>query len=192
MGINEKLSAIQTELKAPKNLYNSFGKYKYRNLEGICEAVKPLLKAQGCTLVISDSIEAVGNRIYVKATAVITDTESNESITVSAFAREQENKKGMDDPQVTGTASSYARKYCLNGLFLIDDTKDPDTEEYKEESEARSAVVYATDVQIEALKKMLAKNGKTEKDALAKAGIRTMKKVTAEQYNTMARFAMGE
>ena len=136
--IAEKLIRIQTELKAPKNLYNNFGKYKYRNAEGICEAVKPFLKENGCVLLLTDEIVAVGERIYVKATARIIDSETEESYRVSAFAREPETKKGMDDSQITGTASSYARKYALNGLFLLDDTKDADTEEYHSETIGRT------------------------------------------------------
>ena len=134
----EKLVKIQTELKAPKNLYNSFGKYKYRNAEGICEAVKPFLKENGCVLLLADEIVAIGERIYVKATAQIIDSETEDSYKVSAFAREPETKKGMDDSQITGTASSYSRKYALNGLFLLDDTKDADCNENHIESEERA------------------------------------------------------
>lgn len=130
MSIYEKLRAIQVAIKAPKNLYNSFGKYLYRNAEGICEAVKPFLSEHRCALTLSDTIETKGDRIYVMATAVITDIEDGSTVTVSAFAREPEEKKGMDESQITGTASSYARKYALNGLFLLDDTKDADTDEY--------------------------------------------------------------
>ena len=133
-----KLMEIQTKIKAPKNLYNSFGKYKYRNAEGICEAVKPYLAEQKCALTLSDEIIDVGGRIYVKATATLRDTETLESISVSAMAREAEEKKGMDESQITGTASSYARKYALNGLFLLDDTKDADSDEHHEEAEAKA------------------------------------------------------
>lgn len=122
MGIQTELSRIQKELKAPKNQFNSFGKYNYRSCEDILEGVKPLLN--GCILTLSDDVIAVGNRIYIKSTATITCGE--ESVYVSACARESETKKGMDDSQITGTASSYARKYALNGLFCIDDTKDTD------------------------------------------------------------------
>lgn len=135
MNIQEKLLYIQAKVKAPKNLYNSFGKYSYRNAEGILEAVKPFLDEMKCTLTISDEIVAIGNRIYVKANATLWDTEKLDVIAVSAYAREAETKKGMDDSQVTGTASSYARKYALNGLFLLDDTKDPDTDEYAVQTE---------------------------------------------------------
>lgn len=128
--ISEKLMRIQTEIKAPKNLYNSFGKYKYRNAEGICEAVKPFLDQEQCSLRLTDQVIEVGGRIYVKATAILQDNETNETTYTEALARESEDKKGMDASQITGTASSYARKYALNGLFLLDDTKDADTDEY--------------------------------------------------------------
>lgn len=128
----DKLSAIQMELKAPKGQYNSFGKYSYRSCEDILEAVKPLLSKNGLTLLLTDEPVAVGNRVYIKATARLMG--DNDVIEVTAYAREPEDKKGMDTSQVTGTASSYARKYALNGLFLIDDTKDADTDEYKKQT----------------------------------------------------------
>lgn len=134
ISIQSKLSAIQTQIKAPKNLYNSFGKYNYRNAESILEAVKPYLNSLGLYLTVQDSIEQVGDRYYVKATVKITDCETSESIEVSAYAREAEKKTGMDDSQVTGATSSYARKYALNGLFLLDDTKDADTDEYHKQT----------------------------------------------------------
>ena len=129
--MREKLLAIQKELKAPKSQFNSFGKYSYRNCEDILEAVKKHLT--DCVLTISDDVVMIGNRFYIKATATIRD--EKESISVSAFAREEESKKGMDGAQVSGAASSYARKYSLNGLFLIDDTKDADTTNQHDKSE---------------------------------------------------------
>lgn len=128
MTIYEKLTKVQDELKAPKNQYNSFGKYRYRSCEDILEALKPILAKHGLFLMISDTLEQVGDRYYIRATCTVSDGETH--ITNCAFAREEESKKGMDGAQVTGTSSSYARKYALNGLFLIDDTKDPDTDEY--------------------------------------------------------------
>ena len=122
--INEKLAQIQQNLKAPKNQRNSFGNYNYRSCEDILEAAKPHLAKQGCVLTLSDSIVLVGDRVYVQATARITD--GSEEISTTALAREEETKKGMDAAQITGSASSYARKYALNGLFCIDDTKDAD------------------------------------------------------------------
>lgn len=121
----EKIVAIQSELKAPKGQYNSFGKYNYRSCEDILEGVKPLLTKHGLVLTIQDSIDLIGDRFYVKATATITD--GKEQLSTSAYARESLDKKGMDVSQVTGATSSYARKYALNGLLAIDDTKDADT-----------------------------------------------------------------
>lgn len=121
----EKIVAIQSELKAPKGQYNSFGKYNYRSCEDILEGVKPLLAKHGLVLTIQDSIDLISDRFYVKATATITD--GKEQLSTSAYARESLDKKGMDASQVTGATSSYARKYALNGLLAIDDTKDADT-----------------------------------------------------------------
>lgn len=122
----KELAIIQSKLKAPKNQYNSFGRYNYRSCEDILEAVKPLLNENNCTLTISDDIVSVGNRIYVKATARLVNANGEEVIT-TALAREDEAKKGMDASQITGATSSYARKYALNGLFCIDDNKDSDS-----------------------------------------------------------------
>lgn len=122
--LQEKLNYIQTTLNAPKNLYNSFGKYAYRNLEGILAGVKPLLKETGCTFTLSDNIVEVGGRVYVEAEATIHF--GDDSLSVRGYAREEENKKGMDSSQLTGSTSSYARKYAANGLFAIDDTIDAD------------------------------------------------------------------
>lgn len=130
----KELINIQHKLKAPKGRKNSFGNYNYRSCEDILEAVKPLLAEEECTLTLSDDMVAIGERIYVKAVATI--RKGDESVTVTAYAREAETKKGMDDSQITGTASSYARKYSLNGLFLIDDTKDADTDEYANQTKA--------------------------------------------------------
>ena len=137
--IHVKLMQIQTEVKAPKNLYNSFGKYKYRNAEGICEAVKPYLAKYNCSLTLSDDIIVVGDRIYVKATACLVDCDAGTSVQTTAMARESVEKKGMDESQITGTASSYARKYALNGLFLLDDTKDADTDEYHNQTNGKQS-----------------------------------------------------
>lgn len=130
-----KLVNIQAELKAPKNQVNSFGKYKYRSAEDIIEAVKPILFKHQTALLISDEVVQVADRVYVKATAMLID-ETNEELPIKVYgwAREEEVKKGMDAAQITGSASSYARKYALNGLFAIDDTKDADsTNEHKDE-----------------------------------------------------------
>lgn len=133
MTLGEKLSKIQQEMKAPKNLKNTFGNYNYRNAEGILEAFKPYEKQYKVYLTVSDSIIQVGDRIYIKASARLYDCESDSTIETAAFAREACEKREMDDSQITGAASSYARKYALNGLFLLDDTKDADTDEYKKQ-----------------------------------------------------------
>lgn len=125
--ITTKLAAIQAALKAPKTQYNEFGRYHYRKCEDILEEVKPLLQQQKCALLCHDELQAIGERYYIKATATIYDTETGESICTTAYAREEETKKGMDGSQITGASSSYARKYALNGLFCIDDTQDSDT-----------------------------------------------------------------
>ena len=122
----KELIMIQQELKAPKTQRNNFGGYNYRSCEDILEAVKPLLAEQSCTLTITDEIVMVGERIYLKATATLTNPDGK-AVSTTAFAREPEQKKGMDESQISGMASSYARKYALNGLFCIDDTKDADT-----------------------------------------------------------------
>lgn len=127
MTIYEKLAAIQAKLKAPKDLENKFGGYRYRSAEGILEAVKPLLTENKCVLLLKDGLESIEGRVYIKATAQFFDTTAPEIfLEVTAYAREDESKKGMDACQVTGAASSYARKYALNGLFCIDDNKDSD------------------------------------------------------------------
>ena len=127
MNVYEKLANVQSALKAPKGQYNSFGKYKYRSCEDIVESVKPLLKQNGLLLTLTDEIVNIGERFYVKATAMIMDTADGNMISVEAYAREEETKKGMDGSQVTGASSSYARKYALNGIFAIDDNKDSDS-----------------------------------------------------------------
>ena len=132
MTLLQKLSKIQLELKAPKSNFNKFGGFYYRSLEDILEAVKPLLDKHGLTLTISDEPVMIGDRFYIKATARLAD--GKETFEVTAYAREAAGKKGMDEAQVTGASSSYARKYALNGLFLIDDTKDADTDEYVEQT----------------------------------------------------------
>ena len=127
MSVYTKLLNVQSELKAPKSQYNSFGKYKYRSCEDILEALKPILNKNKATVIISDDILFVEGRHYIKATVKFIDTENGEMVENSALAREDEIKKGMDSSQITGSVSSYARKYALNGMFAIDDTKDSDS-----------------------------------------------------------------
>ncbi len=129
------LTQIQQELKAPKGRFNSFGNYRYRSCEDILESVKPLLAAHNATMVIMDEVVQVADRVYIKATCIF-KAEDGTYVETTAYAREADSKKGMDCSQVTGTASSYARKYALNGLFLIDDTKDADTNEYFAQTQA--------------------------------------------------------
>lgn len=131
--ICNQLALVQAELKAPKGQFNNFGKYNYRSCEDIVEAVKPINKKHDILLVMSDTVKEVGGRVYVEAMAMAICLSDGTSIKVTASAREAENKKGMDDSQITGAASSYARKYALNGLYAIDDTKDADTMEHKEQ-----------------------------------------------------------
>ena len=130
-----KLMMIQQKLKAPKGQYNSFAKYNYRSCEDILEAVKPLYIKNNATLLLNDAVQEISGRFYVVATATLVDTENGDSVSANAYAREPQDKKGMDDSQITGMASSYARKYALNGLFCIDDTKDADTDEVKRQEQ---------------------------------------------------------
>lgn len=138
MEFKDKLLTVQTMLKAPKDKYNSFGKYQYRSAEGILESVKPLLASNGLLLTLEDRLEEAGGRLFIRAFASIQDCETSDTLVVSAYAEIATEKKLMDVSQMTGTASSYARKYALNGLFLIDDTKDADTDEYKTEQETKA------------------------------------------------------
>ena len=132
MTVYKKLIKVQQELKAPKNQRNTFGNYNYRSAEDILEALKPVLAAHEATVFISDKVVVKENNCaYIEATATFVDIETGESISTTAFAREAENKKGMDPSQITGSASSYARKYALNGLFLIDDAVDPDSDSHQ-------------------------------------------------------------
>lgn len=124
--IFKKLAAVQREVKATKDAYNAFGKYHYRSCESILEAVKPILAKHDSTIIISDDTKHEGDRYYIKAIVKFVDCETNETVEVTAFAHEEDSKKGMDGAQITGAASSYARKYALAGLLLLDDNKDPD------------------------------------------------------------------
>ena len=149
--LTQKLLNVQRDLKAPKGQYNKFGKFNYRSAEDILEAVKPLNAREEILLTISDEPIFIGDWHYIKATASITD--GKDTHVVTAYAREALNKKGMDESQVTGTASSYARKYALNGMYLIDDTKDADTDEYRNQGNKAPASKSATQAEIGNLKK---------------------------------------
>lgn len=182
MNIYEKLLKAQVELKAPKGQYNSFGKYKYRSCEDILEALKPVLDKFKLTLFIKDDVIEVNARNYVKATIVLVNIEKpDEIIETSALAREEETKKGMDGSQITGASSSYARKYALNGMFMIDDTKDSDStnthgKEEKTEAERKKEA-------IEAINKLADTEEKTEKvfDMIAKFNKNSLLDCTPEE-----------
>lgn len=194
MTVTEKLMRVQTQIKAPKNLYNSFGKYKYRNAEGICEAVKPYLAKEKLALALSDYVEEIGGRVYIKAVARLIDVETNESIEVRAYAREEAEKKGMDASQITGSTSSYARKYALNGLFLLDDTKDADTDEYKVQAEAQAEAqedkqrteeigrMKIAPVKVDVLKKRCADDGVSEEKVLNLYKIKKFEDMSENQF----------
>ena len=171
--ITEKLAKIQQELKVPKNQYNSFGNFKYRSCEDILEAVKPILKKNKVLLTISDSIVEAQGRVYIKANARLLDLEDNSTIENEALAREADSKSGMDASQLSGTASSYARKYCLNGLLLIDDAKDADTDEFRQQTEEK-----ATTRQINYLAKLY--TGDNLKKLLDAHGIKELKEMKKE------------
>ena len=184
----KKLTALQAELRAPKGQYNKFGGYNYRSCEDVLEALKPLLVKYGLNLTISDDIVQVGERYYVRATATVRDIESDKSISTSAFAREPIESKGMSEPQITGSASSYSRKYALNALFLIDDVKDADSNEAHKEKEARAARTknpdapkkpdVITDKEKEVLKNLCSRLGKDVNQVFPK-GL----DLTSEQYS---------
>jgi len=162
----KKLSVIQLELKVPKNQRNSFGNYNFRSCEDIMEASKPICRKHNCLLLCTDEIIYVGERYYIKATATLYDLDSNESISVTAEAREEETKKGMDASQITGSSSSYARKYALGGLLQLDDNKDADTMEYQKQQKLNSNETkeeMITEEQIKLIHVLFAKIEKSEK-----------------------------
>jgi len=151
MNINEKLAKIQQEISVPKSHYNEFGEYYYRNAEDIMNAVKPLLEKHKCVLLLSDEVIEAGGKLYVKACAILKDLEKEGLTSTTALAREQGEKKKMDSSQLTGAASSYARKYALNGLLLLDDVKDADHYDNREPKTEQNKVRMATDEQIASL-----------------------------------------
>ena len=164
-----RVQKAQAEIKAPKSLYNKFGNYYYRNAESILEAFKPIGTKYSLILKIEDEIVNIGDRYYVKATASLIDASMEDkgvSLSTTAYAREPEMKKGMDESQITGSCSSYARKYALNGLLLLDDTKDADTDEQKIESDAKTGAKI-TPQQLGKIKAELLRTGVTE-DAILK------------------------
>lgn len=176
MTIYEKLSAIQQKMKVPKNLRNTFGGYNYRNCETILEEFKKYESEFKVALVLEDDINTYGNHNYVRAVATLVDLESDQRIHASALAREAETKKGMDDSQITGACSSYARKYALNGLFLLDDTKDADTDEAKIESEARAKKNKKDKEETKAQEEDNRKTVEVEKQLISKTKAAALKK----------------
>ena len=189
MNVYEKLMTVQTKLRAPKGQYNNFGKYSYRSCEDILEALKPLLAEVGAIVNVTDEIKLIGDRYYVEATASFIDTETGERMIAKASAREAETKKGMDDSQVTGSVSSYARKYALNGLFAIDDNKDADsTNTHGKEIKPNMTPTGITEAQLKRLFAIGNKAG-VKKDVLEE----TIKKIfnceakdmTKEQYDNI-------
>lgn len=194
INILSKLNTIQTQLKAPKGQYNSFSKYNYRSCEDILEGLKPLLDYTKTAIIIKDEVEVIGDRYYVKATATLYCIDTGESISNTALAREEEQKKGMDASQVTGATSSYARKYSLNGLLAIDDTKDADTKDNREEGQKKKAPIVEPSeykinkTQIQALKQGLERTGVEESVILQFAKVKALDDMDYETWHkTMQR-----
>lgn len=206
MNVYEKLLKVQSKLNAPKNRQNKFGGYAYRSCEDILEAVKPILAEVKATIRLNDVLVQIGDRYYINAQAFFIDTESADGITCAeAFAREPEEKKGMDAAQITGTASSYARKYALNALLLIDDAKDPDTDEYKIEQDAKVAKAekksstkkndtdasvldkYVTDAQLKTIEMLLGKADVSVEKFNSIFGLTVISELPAEKYDDAVR-----
>ena len=201
MRVYEKLLAVQTELKAPKNRYNSFGGFAYRSCEDILEAVKPLLQKHKATIRLNDTIVNIGDRYYVNATAYFYDIESEDGVVCAeAYAREPNEKTKQDPAQVTGTSSSYARKYALNALLLIDDLKDPDTDEYKIENDAKAGKektstkkrndadisaldAFVTDGQLKTLEMLLKKADISQEKFNSIYGLTVLSELPAAKYD---------
>lgn len=189
MGIQQKLLNVQTTLNAPKNQYNAFGKYNYRNCEDILEALKPYLKENGLTIKFDDSIEMVGDRFYVKSVVTLTDIETGEVVNNTAYAREEESKKGMDGSQVTGASSSYARKYALNGMFCIDDNKDSDSTNKHGKDKEDTSSYTSNGINDKQIKRLYAIASKAGYDAEAIKGLikkkynKEIKELTKAEYD---------
>lgn len=175
------LQQIQTELKAPKSQRNSFGNYNYRSLEDIMEALKPLLEKHNASLIVGDSIELVGDRFYIKATAKLYDESMNVIGENTAYAREELSKKGMDASQITGATSSYARKYCLNGLFCIDDTKDADSMD-NTKHETKQQVKLVTEAQAKEIADLAYRTGSDYDKLLKFAQCNDLTEMTFDNY----------
>ncbi len=195
MNIYQKLLNIQNSLKAPKNQFNKFGNYSYRSAEDILEGVKPLLDENKATLVIDDMIIQIGDRYYVEATAKLINTEKpDEMVQATAYAREDERKKGMDLSQLTGSTSSYARKYALNGLFAIDDTKDSDAtnkhgkEQKSKQQPKQKPSKYITDKQRRRMFAIAGNDDGLVKDAIKEFGFKGTKDITKAKYDEVCKY----
>lgn len=192
MNVYEKLSKIQCELHAPKNLVNKFGGYNYRNAEGILEELKPFFDKYKCAVTLDDFIWPTLNRVYVQAKATFIDCETEQKIEVNAYAREAESKKGYDEAQITGAASSYARKHALNGLFALDDTKDADSDEYRKtaDNKAKKELVVTEEnknnkidsEELELLKAEAKRTGTTPEKLKKHFGVKNISELTKVQY----------
>ena len=184
MSVYKKLIEVKTKLKAPKNQYNSFGKYNYRSAEDILEAVKPLLKDVGATMILNDDIMLVGERYYVKTTARFIDIDSGEVVEATGVAREEESKKGMDSSQLTGSTASYSLKRCLGNLYNIDDTKDSDTTNTHDKEKKTLEVI--SEAQAKRMY-MLAKGKDPDiiKQILSNAGFNASRDITKDKYNAI-------
>ena len=180
MTVYSKLVEVQNKLKVPKSQFNSFGKYNYRNAEDILEAVKPILKEVGAVVVLKDEIVLIGDRYYLKTKAQFIDAENGEAIEVEAMAREAEEKKGMDSAQVTGATSSYARKYALNGLFLIDDTKDNDHDTLHK-TDLKQEELKISQIQIDSIVQLITETKSDLKGFLQYFKIKEIPEMTAKQ-----------
>lgn len=186
MNIYQKLSYIQNEMNVPKNLFNKFGNYPYRNAETILEAAKPICKKYKTALTVTDEVVMIGERYYVRSMATLFDWESGESITNTALAREEETKKGMDGSQITGSASSYARKYALNGLFNLDDVKDPDSKEQNEETKNKQEQdAKASESQISIIVEFCNSNAKFIDYMKSKVGDKQPKDLTLKEASEL-------
>lgn len=192
MSLKEKLSKIQREIKVPKEQFNKFGGFYYRNAETILSEFKKYEEDLKVSLILEDEVVEVAGNIYVKATAILMDCESEERIFTTAYARESEQKKGMDEAQITGSASSYARKYALNGLFLLDDVKDPDTDEYRnQQTESRTQNNKNTKSQkvnqnhIISLRKTFEEKGIDENKVLVMYKVEKIEDLTINQFKNI-------
>lgn len=198
MSVYEKLLNVQSELKAPKGRKNSFGNYNYRSCEDILEAVKPILAKYSATMIMNDSLEVEGDRFYIKATASFIDVETGEKVENTALARESADKKGMDTSQITGTASSYARKYALNGLFLIDDTKDADTDEYHKQTNKQTKTEITKDNALDGISEdewaeiedLVSRANVNKEKLLSNYKIESLMNLTKAQYEALKKKCM--